>query len=74
MTILIFVFMSSDFYNIICNCYGITKEELKNILLIYGCNSIQCVQKYCDAGKGCKTCLIDIQNFIHKHFENNKFN
>lgn len=62
--------MNSNLNNtkdIICFCYGITEAEIKNILFHHKCTTIHCIQNYCNAGKGCKTCLPDIQNLIYKN-------
>lgn len=53
--------MSND--TIICNCYGITVEDIKNAIK-NGATSFEEVQEVTGVGTGCGVCLNNAENLV----------
>lgn len=59
--------MNSNATQYICYCYRISMNDLDHLLKKYKCRSLNEIQMYCNAGKGCQTCISDIVRII-QHF------
>ena len=56
--------MSSDDSRLICLCYGIRENEIREAIIKYSIKEIEEVTLACDAGGGCGACHLLIQDLI----------
>ncbi|OVE73962.1 Fe-S cluster assembly protein NifU [bacterium B17] len=51
---------------VICNCFGVTEEEIERVVRDNQLTTVEQVTNYCKAGGGCGHCKPDIENIIEK--------
>lgn len=49
---------------VICNCFGVTEEEIERVVRENNLAGVEEVTNYCKAGGGCGNCRNDIENII----------
>jgi len=49
---------------IICTCFGVTEEEIRQVIKENELTTVEQVTNYCKAGGGCGNCQADIQKII----------
>jgi len=49
---------------VVCNCFGITEEEIRRVVRESNLSSVEQVTNYCKAGGGCEKCKPDIELII----------
>lgn len=52
---------------IICNCMGVSKEDIIKAIKEKGCKTVEDIQEETDAGTGCGGCLDDIQEILDEN-------
>ena len=60
---------------VVCNCFGITEEEITRVIRDNGLHTVEEVTNYCKAGGGCGSCIPDIETLIketHARMEKTK--
>ena len=57
--------MEEGFFMYICLCFGVTESMVKN-LVDEGAGSVKEVQRGCQAGKDCGTCLKALKKAVQK--------
>ena len=50
--------------DVVCECFGITEEEIKRIVTENNLDDVEDVMNYCKAGGGCRGCRGDIAKII----------
>lgn len=50
--------------NVVCKCFGITKEEIERVVRENELSTVEQVTDYCKAGGGCGACRDDIEQII----------
>jgi len=50
---------------VVCNCFGITEEEIRRVVRENDLTTVEQVTNYCKAGGGCGSCIPDIEKIIH---------
>ncbi len=48
----------------LCLCYAISDKILEDLITRQNIASIQDLQKLCNAGKGCGSCICDLKKFV----------
>lgn len=51
---------------IICNCMGITRQEIEEAIVEHKCDTLEKVQKKTEAGTVCGVCVDDIEIIINE--------
>jgi NifU-like protein len=51
---------------IICNCFGVTDNEIENAIRTGGLTTVEQVTEACQAGGACGSCIDDIQEIIDR--------
>jgi len=51
---------------VICNCFGVTEEEIERVVRENNLKTVEQVTNYCKAGGGCGNCRNDIEEIIGK--------
>jgi len=49
---------------VVCNCFGITEEEIRRVVRESDLTDVEQVTNYCKAGGGCGSCVPDIEAII----------
>jgi len=49
---------------VICNCFGITQEEIERVIRENDLSTVEEVTNYCKAGGGCGACIPDIEQIL----------
>jgi len=49
---------------VVCNCFGITEEEIRRVVSENNLTTVEQVTNYCKAGGGCGSCIPDIEAII----------
>ena len=49
---------------VICNCFGITQEEIERVIRENNLTEVEEVTNYCKAGGGCGACIPDIEHLL----------
>ena len=49
---------------VICNCFGITEEEIRRVIRDNNLETVEQVTNYCKAGGGCGSCIPDIEEIL----------
>ena len=49
---------------VICNCFGVTQEEIERVIRENDLRTAEQVTNYCKAGGGCGSCIPDIEKII----------
>ena len=49
---------------VICNCFGITQEEIERVIRENDLTEVEEVTNYCKAGGGCGSCIPDIEHIL----------
>lgn len=49
---------------LVCYCYEVPEEKVKEIIREHGVQTLDDLHKYCNAGLGCGTCRSDLEKFI----------
>lgn len=49
---------------VVCNCFGITQEEVERVIRENDLTTVEEVTNYCKAGGGCGACVPDIEHII----------
>jgi bacterioferritin-associated ferredoxin len=50
----------------LCLCYAVSDKLVEELIAQNGAVSVRDLQKLCNAGKGCGSCLCDLKKFVHK--------
>ncbi len=51
---------------VVCNCFGVTEEEIERVVRENGLNTVEQVTNYTKAGGGCGKCKGDIEKLLEK--------
>jgi len=51
---------------VVCNCFGVTEEEIERVVRENGLTTAEQVTNYCKAGGGCGACIPEIQSIIER--------
>lgn len=49
---------------VICNCFGVTQEEIERVIRENALTTVEEVTNYCKAGGGCGSCIPDIEDIL----------
>jgi len=49
---------------VVCNCFGITEEEITRVIRENDLKTVEEVTNYCKAGGACGSCIPDVENLI----------
>ena len=49
---------------VICNCFGVTQEEIERVIRENGLKTVEEIADYCKAGGGCGACVPDIEELL----------
>lgn len=55
----------------LCLCYAVSDKVVEEIIASKGPVSIRELQKLCNAGKGCGSCLCDLKKFVNAQSSTN---
>jgi NifU-like protein len=58
--------IAEDHEDIVCKCFGITGEEIREIAKLNGLKTVEQVTHYTKAGGGCSTCHPEIQEILRE--------
>jgi len=58
--------IEEDHENVVCKCFGITGEEIREIAKLNGLRTVEQVTHYTKAGGGCSTCHPEIQEILRE--------
>ena len=58
--------VEADHEDIVCKCFGITGEEIRQIVRLNGLKTVEQVTHYTKAGGGCSTCHPEIQEILRE--------
>jgi NifU-like protein len=51
---------------VVCNCFGVTEEEIERVVKENGLTTVEQVTNYCKAGGGCGACIPEIQSIVDR--------
>ncbi|MDD3739742.1 MAG: (2Fe-2S)-binding protein [Bacteroidales bacterium] len=51
---------------IVCNCMGITEQEIIDAIKNHGCDTVEKVSDKTEAGTGCGGCVDEIEEIIKR--------
>ncbi len=52
---------------LICTCFGVTEEKIESVVAVLERPSLDAVAKACNAGSGCGSCRMIIEELIDQH-------
>jgi NifU-like protein len=55
-----------DHEDVVCKCFGITGEEIREVVKLNGLKTVEQVTHYTKAGGGCSTCHPEIQEILRE--------
>jgi NifU-like protein len=58
--------IEADHEDVVCKCFGITGEEIREIAKLNGLKTVEQVTHYTKAGGGCSTCHPEIQEILRE--------
>jgi bacterioferritin-associated ferredoxin len=50
--------------DIVCNCMGVTRQEIENAIKNEGCDTLEKIQDKLEAGTVCGVCVDDIEEIL----------
>ncbi len=59
--------MQLDKGAIVCSCFSVGANEIKEAVVSKGCNDVQSVGQCLQAGTNCGSCRSEIQSIVHQH-------
>ncbi len=54
----------ADKDEIICNCMGVTRQEIEDAITKDNCDTLEKIQDKTEAGTGCGSCVEDIEDIL----------